>query len=90
MNVRVSEPLIRSGTRKSGCACPVALAISTKLPVWTTVTINGNPLEGYEGAVYDGREFRCRFAIPMDVQQRIKRYDEEGVMEPFEFEVDLS
>lgn len=88
MKITVEDYHIKSGF-PSGCNCPVALAITPRLPAGESVAINGSEKEGYDGAIFSGKEFRRRFKLPLEVQDKIRRYDATGSMEPFEFELDL-
>lgn len=91
MKISVEDYHIRSGFQKSGCNCPVALAITPRLKAGWVASINGNEADGYEGSVFgDGKNFKTRFTLPPDVQDRIKRFDTSGKMEPFEFEITVS
>lgn len=83
VTVNVTRRDVEDGDCCSTDACPVALAIARAVPGSTPL------VESYENPhfavrLHAGGSKPCR--LPAAVGEIIRRYDNEGVMEPFSFE----
>lgn len=77
MIIKVTEDDIKKGRPRSACLCPIALAIQRE-----TNTINSV----YVGAHYVSTDYKS-YILPFEAQEAIRKFDDIGEMEPFEFEL---
>lgn len=84
MKVSITEDHIRRGTRKQCYACPVALAVQELYPD-KCVTVTESYIRIYANQL--SRKPFVRFPTPADVVKRIVCFDQTGVMEPFNADI---
>lgn len=87
VHVEITEADVRAGQRSCAVSCPVALAIRRVLGREAEPTVSPSWLT-YGPA--DGGGDRRAIRLPAEVGDLIARFDREGVMECFSFDLDLS
>lgn len=80
--VVVDDYHIRNGFRNSPEACPVKIAIDVQLPAFWKCKVHQHHFRigNAQGSWID-------IAMPIEVSDRIRVYDEGGAMQPFQFEL---
>lgn len=82
MKITVTKEDIQDGDQRSATTCPVARALKRSFPTALYVGVSPRDfsihLPNYESV------FRV---LPSNAQQQIRKFDESGKMDPFEFEI---
>ena len=86
VRVRVTQDDIDAGVRGDCTSCPVARAVARVVPAGWLVDVGLSTVAIFKpGRLLAAMDFH----LPDDVVERITRFDEQGEMEPFEFDLPL-
>ena len=84
MTVTVTQDHIDHGERQSGASCPIARAITRRMPQWTQVDVGETMFTFFPASGERDEAF-----LPEEACQFIARFDEGKPVEPFAFTLDL-
>jgi hypothetical protein len=85
--IRVTEEHIRKGRAKDCRACPVALAIEDVVRPDLMVWVDSKSVELIDPGLVECNVFGAR--ITDEVADRIQKFDFDGIMQPFAFDLDI-
>jgi hypothetical protein len=89
-HVEINQAVISQGKSRTAFCCPVSIGL-TKAILWECAVSPNLPASTWGFRIYDNNRhlYTQKFLLPQDVADRINEYDRTGIMEPFEFDVEI-
>ncbi len=85
MRIHLEQYHIQCGIRLAAGACPVAIAITPRLPAFWRAEVYGDPLKGYDLMIITDYGAERAVALPSEVHTWINQFDRGEVVQPIDF-----
>ena len=88
IHVRVEEYHIKCGFANSGTLCPVALALTPRLPAGQSAIVGRGFFSVWQGSISEqGALLLGTYDLPDEVTRFVRKFDSGEKVEPIEFDV---